>query len=74
MVAMDYTERHLVCSITWCKRADIQPRADRKDQKLRCVVISIDPALWCDYRKRKALQQANRRLRENHSGPPNTPT
>jgi len=64
VVAMEYTACRFVCSTAWRRLTDIQAEADRRGQRLRFVVISLDPAndtpaLWREYRQMRSLRRDN---------------
>lgn len=64
IVAMEYTECRFVCSIAWRRLVDLQAEADRRGQRLRFLILSLDPAhdtpaLWREYRQMRGLKLDN---------------
>ena len=64
IVAMEYSECRFVCTVNWRKLTEIQVEADRRGQKLRFFIISIDPehdtpTLWREYRQMRGMKRDN---------------
>ena len=64
IVAMEYTECRFVCSIAWRRLTDLQAEADKRGQRVRFVILSLDPAhdtpaLWREYRAMRGLTRDN---------------